>query len=142
MDSFSSGDPGLYQVKCFLGSGVDISLFNAKRCWSHSGKKHILLAQELAEALRSNTPPGFFPVKKMNLGSFQYDLSNKTGIIFFKDYWQRGSENFLSRSCDYIDLRNKNKITNGGMFARSIYEFFGVLSDLNKSKEIWFWEVK
>ena len=38
---------------CFIKSGVDISLFKAKRCWSHSGKKHILLAQELAEALNS-----------------------------------------------------------------------------------------
>lgn len=81
-------------------------------------------------------------MKKVQAESFQNDLSDKTGVIFFKDYWQRGAESFESRSGDHIDLWNKNKITNGGMFMRSIYELFGVVSDLNKSKEVWFWEVK
>jgi len=46
------------------------------------------------------------------------------------------------RTGDHIDLWNKNKITSSGMFMRDVYEFFVVLSDLNKSKGIWFWEVK
>lgn len=127
---------------CFIKSGVDISLFKAKRCWSHAGKKHILLAEELAKSLKANHPVGFQPTKKVLPGSFQSDLDGKTGVIFFKDYWQRGSETFNSRSGDHIDLWNKDKITSSGMFMRSVYEFFGVVSDLNKSKEIWFWEVK
>ncbi|MFL0809270.1 MAG: type VI secretion system amidase effector protein Tae4 [Agarilytica sp.] len=128
--------------ECFIRSGIDISLFEAKKCWSHTGKKHILLAQEFAESLKSNTPAGFSPMKKINPGTFQDDLSDKTGVIFFKDYWQRGSESFQSRSGDHIDLWNKDEITSSGMFMRSIYEFFGALSNLNKSKEIWFWEIK
>ncbi len=128
--------------ECFIRSGIDISLFKAKKCWSHSGKRHILLAEEFAEALKSNPLAGFSPMKKINPGSFQNDLSGKTGIIFFKDYWQRGKESFQSRSGDHIDLWNRNEITGSGMFMRAIYEFFGVVSDLNKCKEIWFWEKK
>jgi len=127
---------------CFIKSGIDISLLKAKRCWSHAGKKHILLAEELAISIKSNPPSGFKPMKKILPGSFQNDLAGKTGVIFFKDYWQRGSESFNSRSGDHIDLWNKDKITSSGMLMRTVYEFFGVLSDLNKSKEIWFWEVE
>lgn len=126
---------------CFIKSGIDLSLLKAKRCWSHSGKKHILLAEEFAVALRSSTPAGFSPMKKVSPGSFQSQLRGKTGVIFFKDYWQRGNESFTNRSGDHIDLWNKNEITGSGMFMRSIYEFFGVVSDLNKSREIWFWEI-
>ena len=81
-------------------------------------------------------------MKKINPGSFQKELSVKTGVVFFKDYWQRGSESFQARSGDHIDLWKEDQITSGGMFIRSVYEFFGALSDLNKSKEIWFWEIK
>ena len=79
---------------------------------------------------------------KINPKSFQDDLDGKTGIIFFKDYWQRGNESPDNRSGDHIDLWNEDEITGGSMITRSIYEFFGVVSDLNNSKEVWFWEVK
>lgn len=128
--------------ECFNQSGVDISLFKGARCWSHLGKKHILLAEDLANGLKRHTPPGFGKLQKIQPGSFQTELSGKTGVIFFKDYWQRGKESFDSRSGDHIDLWNKSEITSSGMFIRSILEFFGRVSDLNKSKEIWFWEVK
>ncbi|WP_233448327.1 hypothetical protein [Vibrio penaeicida] len=41
-----------------------------------------------------------------------------------------------------MDLWNKDEITSDGMFRRSLYEFFGVVSDFNDSREVWFWEVK
>ncbi|GAB2188535.1 hypothetical protein MAH1_01410 [Sessilibacter sp. MAH1] len=128
--------------ECFIKSGIDLSLIKANRCWSHSGKKHILLAEELANGLKSRTPIGMSKMVKVAPGSFQTALKGKTGVIFFKDYWQRGRETFDNRSGDHIDLWNKNEITGSGMFMRSIYELFGVVSDLNKSKEIWFWEIK
>ena len=62
--------------------------------------------------------------------------------IFFKDYWRRGKESFEQRSGDHIDLWNKDRISSSSMFTRSILEFIGRVSDLNKSREIWFWEVK
>lgn len=128
--------------ECFIKSGIYLNLLSAKKCWSHSGKKHILLAEEFAIALKSKNLPGFMPMKKVLPGSFQSELRDKTGVIFFKDYWQRGNESFNARSGDHIDLWNKGSITSGGMFMRSVYELLGVVSDLNKSKEIWFWEIK
>ncbi|WP_227712335.1 T6SS effector amidase Tae4 family protein [Marinobacter zhanjiangensis] len=60
----------------------------------------------------------------------------------FKDYWQRGNETDANRSGDHIDLWNKSEITSSSMLYRSFAEFFGMVSDLNNSKKIWFWEVK
>lgn len=129
--------------ECFIKSGIDTNVFNVnKRCWSHSGKKHVLLAEDLAQALKASPPQGFSQLQKITPRSFQNDLSGKTGVIYFKDYWQRGSQSFAARSGDHIDLWNKNEITSSSMFVREILEFFGRVSDLNNSKEIWFWEVK
>lgn len=128
--------------ECFIKSGINLDNLKGKRCWSHTGDKHILLAEELAIALHHKTPAGFSPMKKITPSSFQKLLKGKTGVIFFKDYWQRGNQTFENRSGDHIDLWNKDEITGSGMFMRSIYEFFGTVSDLNDSKEVWFWEVK
>ena len=127
---------------CFIKSGIDTSALSATKCWSHSGKKHILKAEEMANSLVRASIPGFAKMRKVTPSKFQDELKGKTGVIFFKDYWQRGNESFESRSGDHIDLWNKNEISGQGMFMRSVYEFFGVVSDLNKSREIWFWEVK
>jgi hypothetical protein len=126
----------------FIRSGVDLSLFKGNGCWSHKGKKHILLAEDFANSLKSNRPPGFGKLEKIPPGSFQSALSNRTGVIFFKDYWQRSNESFNQKSGDHIDLWNKDEITSSGMFIRSLLELIGRVSDLNKSREIWFWEVK
>ena len=63
-----------------------------------------------------------------------------------KDFWQRGQgkskEKFENRSGDHIDLWKDGEITSSGMFMRSVAEFFGVVSDLNQSRKVGFWEVK
>jgi len=128
--------------ECFIRSGIDISNLKADKCWSHSGKKHIIRAEEMALALKSNTPIGFTRAVSINPGSFQVLLKDKTGVIYFKDYWQRDKETFNNRSGDHIDLWKKDAVTSSSMFTRGILEFLGRVSDLNKSKEIWFWEVK
>jgi len=92
--------------------------------------------------LVASPPSHFSRMIKVDPSNFRKTLSKKTGVIFFKDYWQRGKENFQHRSGDHIDLWNKDQITGGGMLMRSIYEFFGAVSDFNDCKEIWFWEVK
>jgi hypothetical protein len=128
--------------ECFIRSGIDMSLYKGNRCWSHPGKKHILRAEDLANSLEKHPSPGFGALENIQPASFQSTLSNKTGVIFFKDYWRRGNESFSDRSGDHIDLWNKDQITSSGMFLRSVLEFLGRVSDLNKSREIWFWEVK
>ena len=127
---------------CFIKSGYDISAFKGNKCWSHTGKKHILLAEDFATALKASNLPGLSAMVKINPGSFQSELDGKTGVIFFKDYWQRGKEAFAQRSGDHIDLWNKDRITSSSMLIRGVLEFFGRVSDLNKSREIWFWAVK
>ncbi|MDD3481778.1 T6SS effector amidase Tae4 family protein [Azovibrio restrictus] len=79
---------------------------------------------------------------QVNPDTFQKELADKTGVILFKCYWPRGNEYEETGSGGYIDLWDKDNITGGGMFLRSMYGFFGVLSDLSHSKQIWFWEVK
>jgi hypothetical protein len=128
--------------ECFIRSGLDLTLFRGNRCWSHPGKKHVLLAEDFANGLRTHTPLGFGRMKTIHPGSFQSELEGETGVIFFKDYWQRGNQNFAARSGDHIDLWNKSEITSSSMFYRSIVELFGFVSDLNKSRNIWFWDVK
>nr|WP_302622054.1 type VI secretion system amidase effector protein Tae4 [Marinomonas spartinae] len=125
-----------------IKSGVSTVGSSAKKCWGHPGMKHILLAEEMAIWLKQSGLSWLGQVQKVNPKSFQDELDGKTGIIFLKDYWQRGNESPDNRSGDHIDLWNENEITGGSMITRSIYEFFGVVSDLNKSREVWFWEVK
>ncbi len=128
--------------EALIRSGVSTVSAKAKKCWSHEGMKHVLLAEELAVWLSKANIGGLGKVEKINSKTFQEDLKDRTGIIFFKDYWQRGNESFERRSGDHIDLWNKNEITSSSMFTRGILEFIGRVSDLNESKEIWFWEVK
>jgi len=95
----------------------------------------------LASNIDKHLPLGFSKKEKIPPSSVQTLLKGKTGVVYFKDYWQRGKESFDSRSCDHIDLWNKDKISGQGVVVREIYEFFGLVSDLNKSKETWFWAV-
>ena len=128
--------------ECFIRSGILVGHAAGKQCWSHSGSKHLLLAQDFAKWLNISSPPGFGKTEKISPKDFQTLLNNRTGVIFFKDYWQRGGESNNNRSGDHIDLWNKGKITSSSMWWRSVIEFFNIVSDLNASKKIWFWEVK
>jgi hypothetical protein len=125
-----------------IKSGVSTVGAKVKKCWGHPSMKHILLAEEMANWLNKSSFSWLGKKQIINPNLFQEDLDGKTGIIFFKDYWTRGNESFPNRSGDHIDLWNEDEISSGGMTSRAIYEFFGVVSDLNKSKEVWFWEVK
>lgn len=128
--------------EALIRSGVSTSGAKANKCWSHEGMRHVLLAEELAQWLSKSNIGGLGKVEKISPKTFQEDLDERTGIIFFKDYWQRGSESFSNRSGDHIDLWNKDEITSSSMFTRGIIEFLGRVSDLNDSREVWFWEVK
>ena len=128
--------------ECLILSGISLSQCRGVKCWSHSGEKHILKAAELANWLTKSPPSGFGKKESINPSKFQKELGGRTGVIYFKDYWTRGNESFTRRSGDHIDLWSNGKITSSTMYYRAVAEFFGLVSDLNKSKEIWFWEVK
>lgn len=100
-------------------------------------------AKELAGWLRSTPFPGRGATQALDAARFQDQIDGKTGIIFFKDYWARGRESFANRSGDHIDLWNANRL--GGAwsrYSRGLQEFIGLVSDLNDSRSVTFWEVR
>ena len=131
--------------ECFVKSGINIASYSGAKCWSTPGTRHLIRAEDLANGLVLFPPSVFGRREKINPHNYQEALSDKTGVIFFKDYWQREIngrlEDMEHRSGDHIDLWNKNETTGEGNLRRSILEFFGAVSDLNLSKEIWFWQV-
>ena len=128
--------------EALIREGISTAGAKVAKCWSHGGTQHILRAEEMAKWLNTVNIGGLSQVEKVDPSSFQKELKDRTGIVFFKDYWRRGSESVNNRSGDHIDLWNKDAITSSGMFMRSIYEFFGTVSDFNQSREVFFWEIK
>ncbi|MDF0729350.1 type VI secretion system amidase effector protein Tae4 [Pseudomonas entomophila] len=57
-------------------------------------------------------------------------LSEKRGIIFFKDCFARAGQSFENRTGDHIDLWDRGRVT--GYFA----------DQAHRSKAVWFWELK
>jgi hypothetical protein len=76
--------------ECFMQSGIDLSLYKGSRCWSHTGKKHILLAEDLARGLKMHPPTGFGALENIRPESFQSTLSGKTGVIFLRTIGKGG----------------------------------------------------
>lgn len=100
-------------------------------------------AEELANALRNANIPGIFPMVKVSAGNFEKVLKNQRGIIFFKDYWRRGNENFLNRSGDHIDLWNSDRLTTKLSYFRVQWglSIDGLWSSFANAKELWFWKI-
>jgi hypothetical protein len=106
-----------------------------------------LAAEELAYGLSMMPIAGVRKAIKVNPSDFKSALNGKTGIVYFKDYWQRtvngNKESFRNRSGDHIDLWNGFRLAH----PRSIVQMylrigsFGLGSDYSQAKEIWFWEV-
>lgn len=77
-------------------------------------------------------------------------MNERTGIVFFKDYWQRNTDFGENRTGDHIDLwdgRGLDKLASqdalGNFLGNTLGLYLdGIYSDKNKSKEVWFWEIK
>ena len=142
---------GVALSKC----GVDTSkLPGAVHCWHHSKSLgHVIRAEELAIGLYRKPIAGLQNPIKVKPEEYSDLLKGKTGIIFFKDYWQRKingvKETARNRSGDHIDLWNGSRLTDPFSWARihlrfgtfGIHSFRDDLSDFEDSKEIWFWRV-
>lgn len=125
--------------------GVDTAKIpGATHCWHHKKSEgHILRAEELAGGLSRLTILGVGSRLVVDSAKFEKTLKGKTGIIFFKDYWQRQGETSRNRSGDHIDLWDERRLT-------TITSWFqiqlgisvdGYWSDFGKSKTVWFWPV-
>lgn len=115
----------------------------AKREAAH--KNHAIRAQELASALKKNTVAGIGSLQKITPEDFNLSLAGKQGIIFFKDYWRRPTDGPSNRSGDHIDLWNGSKTTTAGWLRLNLLPSINLgpwqYSNLEGSKEIWFWAV-
>jgi hypothetical protein len=135
--------------------GVDTSkLPGVRHCWQHDKKcGHTLCAEELAAGLKNGPINGVGTFQIIEPSEFSKKLSGITGIIFFKDYWQRTvdgkKEVFRNRSGDHIDLWNGNRLTDWFSWVRihmrignyGAHSLRDDISDYNESKAIWFWSV-
>lgn len=143
---------GVALSKC----GIDTStLPGAVHCWHDHPKSlgHVIRAEELAVGLSKRSIAGLEKMVKVKPSEFSEVLEGKTGIIFFKDYWQRTingvTESFRNRSGDHIDLWNGSRLTDPFSWIRiqarfgalGIHSFRDDLSDFEDAKEVWFWRV-
>lgn len=132
--------------QALMDCDVDLGGFRGTRCWSDKSafdKKHIIRAEEFANWLKPAPLAGLGRMEKAEPANFQNELNGKKGIIFFKDYWQRGNETPANRSGDHIDLWNSNRTTGyWWSWSRDFVEYISSnASDRNNSREIWFWSV-
>ncbi len=140
-----------FQDQCAIRLGTALSSNGVKttnlvpkvrHCWHHeTSEGHVLAAEELANGLLKYPILGIAKKIEVGSGTFQKTLSNKKGIVFFKDFWQRDGENFRNRSGDHIDLWNGSRLTDWRTWFL-ISSTFNLGGNYSKSKEIWFWGVQ
>lgn len=132
-------------------AGVKMSSYEKKeRCWFHFDEVHALRAEKLAEWLIKQNVVGIPKSQDITGENWESTVKQKTGIIFFANYWLRKGERYPSG--DHIDLWDKSTLVSGGVaaFLRSLgvdslnlQSTLGyTLSDLRKAKKILFWEIK
>lgn len=124
--------------------GYDVTKLNAEFCWLHPKRAgHVLRAEELAKALKKAAIPDVFPAQRIDPKNFEEALREKTGIIFFKDYWRRGGESYLNRTGDHIDLWNRYRLTTSTSYFRIQWgvSWEGFMSSFFEAREVWFWKV-
>jgi hypothetical protein len=102
---------------------------------------HTIRAEELAIGLTKHQIAGIQKMQEIDPKEFKNVLNGKTGIIFFKDYWQRSGER--NRSGDHIDLWNGSRLTHWVTWIRIQWgiSIDGYWSDYKRSQSIWFWRV-
>ncbi len=132
-------------------NGIKLKSFRGVKCYHKcpSGKNiHVLRAQELANWLKKRPFAGCPKALEYTGETYEDKVNGKTGIIFFKDYWQRNGETGDTRTGDHIDLWNENELASIGLIATWIRRTFSEfsenwldMSDLKKSKKVLFWEI-
>lgn len=132
-----------------LGVGVTFKSYRGKkRCYGKCSRtppySHILLASELADWLETRPLPNVLGALKSTGSRYVDDFADKKGIIYYKDYWQRGDETFQNRTGDHIDLWDQKTLAGSGHLGSFMRVSLGIslwLSDLADSKEVWLWEI-
>ncbi|AMP06512.1 T6SS effector amidase Tae4 family protein [Collimonas pratensis] len=148
--------------------GIDMKSFSSKVVKPENGEKsigRILLdgkptatrANELRQWLNLHPIPNIYKAENITGADWQFKIKGRTGIVAFEGYWQRDSDGGSDTSGGHIDLWNKttltpsvesflrfragiNRVPNPLAFLRGREGNW--YSDLGKSKQILFWEIK
>lgn len=120
-----------------IRSGVSFEDYRGAMSWQKGKPKYAIRAQELANwlSLRPRFPGS--SVVKIKPKNFEDEISKKSGVIFFQNYWGRGNQG------DHIDLWDGSQLTYTESIAQIYlrFESFGYGSDFHKAESIWFWGV-
>lgn len=162
-------DPnGQYSNQCairmsatFHRVGIEMKAFSQKLVTPMPGKStlgRIILdgkltatrAYELAEWLKLCPVAGLSVPQDITGSEWREKLTGRTGIIFFFGYWQQDGDPLDNLSGGHIDLWNGSRLTNNGILgaAENFLRFTlnrptgPGFSDLSKSKQILFWEMR
>lgn len=129
--------------------GIEMRSFRGKGQIRLDGRRTAVLAAELAEWLKLKPVAGMGPTENITGPEWQRRIKGRTGIVAFKNYWQRDGE--AGRRGGHIDLWNGSRMTTGN-FRGAVTNFlrfslgsttgFGTYSDLGNATEILFWEIQ
>ena len=130
-------------------SGIEFIGDCSKYSCPNGRSTHILLATSLSVKINVQTN-GIKNILRKDLTGATYEayVKDKTGIIYFENYWKRPQETDEKRSGDHIDLWNKNELASNGVLKTWLRQAFPSVaerlgsSDLTKSKNVIFWEIK
>ena len=118
------------------------------------GKPTATRAYELAEWLRLQPLAGLPNAQDITGADWESKVKGRTGIVFFYGYWRQDGDSSDNLSGGHIDLWNGTRLTISGPIdsIATISRRFGFnsfaadlpfgSSDLRKSKQILFWEIK
>ncbi|MGY6128054.1 type VI secretion system amidase effector protein Tae4 [Paraburkholderia caledonica] len=118
------------------------------------GKPTATRADELGEWLKLRPFAGLPNAGDITGPDWESKVKGRTGIIQFSRYWTRDGESAADASGGHIDLWNGSRLTISGPedSVATVGRMFGMnslfagtsfgFSDLRKSKEILFWEIK
>jgi hypothetical protein len=118
------------------------------------GKPRATRAYELAEWLRLQPLAGLPNAQDITGAHWESKVKGRTGIVFFYGYWRQDGDSSDNLSGGHIDLWNGTRLTISGPIdsIATISRRFGFnsfaadlpfgFSDLRKSKQILFWEIK
>lgn len=143
-------DKRQYENQCAINlyaalqrSGINVKSFHGQLSWQKDKPRYAIRAQEVANWLASAAHP-IFPAKVEKFGGKEVfeKIKDKTGIIFFQNYWGTGDQG------DHIDLWNGSRLTDWRTWARihiRIGDFglhnLGAGSDFQKAASVWFWAI-
>ncbi|PCE24090.1 hypothetical protein BWP39_30875 [Paraburkholderia acidicola] len=129
--------------------GVEMKSFRGEGQIRIDGKRAALRARELQAWLKLRPLAGLPAPVEITGPDWQSKINGRTGIVFFSGYWARDTDSRGQTTGDHIDLWNRDTLTSPGAqgWVNSFVRFRVGLSsawysDLGKSKQILFWEIK